>query len=78
MTLNGVMALISLNSVAPGAHSVNVYVSRVRAVTCRCKKFAFAILSPDEFLVLVYKTVGARCNCDESSVMIGHNAEVVC
>ena len=47
MTLNGVMTLcvISPNSVASGAHYVKVVEDVV------VKKFAFAISSPDEFLV---------------------------
>ena len=47
MTLNGVMALvcvISANSVAFGTHCVKVVEDVV-------KKFAFAISSPDEFLL---------------------------
>ena len=53
MTLNGVMAVIffviSPNSVGSGAHCVKV----VEGVVVR--KFTFAILSPDEFLVAIYR-----------------------
>jgi len=47
MTLNGVMAVISPNSVASGAHCVKV-VEDVVVI-----KFTFAISSPDEFLVVL-------------------------
>jgi len=53
MTFNGLMALISRYFTEFG--SLQGKLRKSVRVRCRCKKFTFAISSPDEFLVIYFQ-----------------------